>query len=173
MHERLQVEGVTLSSRLPAARPAHPVVAVRPTVPFIAGLSCGLLVDRISPWRIERSGSAVETWLGATAIFLGVALFVWALHVMARARTGIMLDQPAVQLVSTGPYRWSRNPQYVAFVVMYAGATLLVNTWWPFVILPIVCVAVSRGAIAGEERYLAETFGRRFAEYRERVGRWI
>ena len=172
MTERLQAEGATLPSSLPA-RPAHPVVAVRPTVPFIAGLATGLLLDRLDPWVIESGGSTAETWLGASALSAGVALFVWALHVMARARTGIMLDQPAVQLVRTGPYRWSRNPQYVAFVVMYVGAALLFNTWWPIVMLPIVCVTVSVGAIAGEERYLAATFGRRFDEYRERVGRWI
>lgn len=162
-----------MSSSLPTARPAHPVVAVRPTVPFVAGLSFGLILDRLSSWPIATDPSAVKTWLGASAIVTGAALFGWALHVMARARTGIMLDQPAVQLVKTGPYRWSRNPQYVAFVVMYVGAALLLNAWWPLVILPLVCVAVSRGAIAGEERYLAATFGQRFEEYRKRVGRWI
>ena len=142
-------------------------------MPFLVGLGCGLLLDRLSRWPIASGASVFLGWLGGSVLAVGVTLFVWALYIFARARTGIMLDQPAMQLVRHGPYRWSRNPQYVAFVAMYLGATLLFNSIWPIVALPIVCLAVSLGAIAGEERYLSARFGQHFDEYRKRVPRWI
>ena len=84
-----------------------------------------------------------------------------------------MFEQPATSLMGRGPYAWSRNPQYVAFAAIYCGAALLMNTLWPFGLLPLVLLAVFVGVIAAEEHYLQATFGPAYEAYCRRVRRWI
>ena len=67
----------------------------------------------------------------------------------------------------------TRNPMYVSLVALYAGVTLLVNTWWPFLFLPFVVIAVDRAVIAREERYLASAFPAEYGAYARRVRRWL
>ncbi len=44
---------------------------------------------------------------------------------------------------------------------------------WPLLALPAVLLAVQRGVIAREERYLERTFGEEYRRYRARVRRWL
>jgi protein-S-isoprenylcysteine O-methyltransferase Ste14 len=92
---------------------------------------------------------------------------------MKRAGTNIRPDQPSLALVSDGPFRFSRNPLYVAVTGLYLGITLLVNALWPLVLLVPALVVLQRGVIAREERYLEAKFGEPYRAYRSRVRRWI
>ena len=76
-------------------------------------------------------------------------------------------------LVTTGPYRFSRNPMYAGLAVAHVGGALLAGTWWPLVTLPFAVLAVRQIVIGPEERYLAARFGQVYADYRARVRRWL
>lgn len=118
--------------------------------------------------------SEPEAWLaGFGLVLIGSGIFVAGLVTFARARTGIMLQQPATRLVTHGPYRWSRNPQYVSFVVVYAGATVVANSFWPWIVLPVVIVATNAFVIAREERYMQTLFSREYEAYCRQAPRWI
>ena len=103
----------------------------------------------------------------------GAAVFAWGIITLLRANTGIMLERPASALVARGPYRWSRNPQYVAFAAMYTGLSLASNTLWPLLLLPVVFVLLVVAVVAREERHLREQFGAAYDDYCRRVGRWL
>jgi protein-S-isoprenylcysteine O-methyltransferase Ste14 len=96
-----------------------------------------------------------------------------ALATFRRARTTVIPGRQATALVTTGPYRITRNPMYVSFVVLYIGVTLWLDTWWPAVVLPFVILVIDRFVIRSEERYLASAFPREYAEYRASVRRWV
>jgi protein-S-isoprenylcysteine O-methyltransferase Ste14 len=81
--------------------------------------------------------------------------------------------KPATALAVHGPYRYTRNPMYLAMTIFYLGLTLLVNTLWPLVLLPAVLLVVQRGVINREERYLERTFGDAYRAYKARVRRWL
>jgi len=72
-----------------------------------------------------------------------------------------------------GPYRFTRTPMYVGWVIVHLGCVLLTNTVWPLVSLPVVLVLISRAVIAKEERYLAAKFGDAYRAYKARVRRWL
>jgi protein-S-isoprenylcysteine O-methyltransferase Ste14 len=76
-------------------------------------------------------------------------------------------------LMRQGPYGWSRNPQYLAFVAIYVGAALVTNTWWPIALLPAVVLAVSGGVNLAEEQYKRAAFGAEYDENCRRVSRWL
>jgi len=75
--------------------------------------------------------------------------------------------------VVQGPYRFTRNPMYVGLAALYAGVTLLVNSLWPLLLLPVVLVVIRWRVIAREEAYLERKFGDVYRTYTTRVRRWL
>ena len=92
---------------------------------------------------------------------------------MKRAGTNIRPDQPTLALVFDGPFRFTRNPLYMALTGLYLGITLLVNALWPLLFLIPVLGVLRWGVVAREERYLEAKFGEPYRTYKARVRRWI
>ncbi|MBL8699055.1 MAG: isoprenylcysteine carboxylmethyltransferase family protein [Alphaproteobacteria bacterium] len=103
----------------------------------------------------------------------GLALALWAVLLFRRAGTGIPVHHRVTSLVTSGPYRWSRNPIYVALILVYAAATVALDTAWPLVLLPVVVAALHHLVIRREERLLAGLFGEAYRDYAARVRRWF
>jgi protein-S-isoprenylcysteine O-methyltransferase Ste14 len=62
---------------------------------------------------------------------------------------------------------------YLGLTLVYLGVTLLVNSLWILLFLPLVIATLHLTVIRREERHLAATFGSAYAEYRRRVRRWL
>ena len=151
-----------------------PGVVMPPTLPFFAGFAAALWWNHSDPWLMQSGGDQGLRLVAGTLITAaGAALFWTGLWTFSRLRTGIMLQEPATRIVTTGPYRWSRNPQYVAFVAMYLGASILANTLWPLVLLPLVIAALHWLVIEREEAYMHRTFRDEYRAYCQRVHRWL
>lgn len=150
-----------------------PDTDVPPTLIFVAGFAGGMWLNSVHPWLLDDERSLLLLTLGGVFIALGSALFAAGLLTFARARTGIMLQRAATLVVTTGPYRWSRNPQYVSFVLVHLGASLIANSVWPLLLLPVVILTLTRLVIAREERYLLRTFDTSYSAYTRRVPRWL
>jgi protein-S-isoprenylcysteine O-methyltransferase Ste14 len=96
-----------------------------------------------------------------------------AVSLFSRARTHLIPNRPANSLVIAGPYRFTRNPMYVALTVAYLGVCVLMQSLWALVLLPLVLATISRKVIAPEEAYLERRFGGEYGEYKTRVRRWL
>ena len=158
------------------AAPAHdsPGVPLPPPLLFVLGFLAGLLADGVVPLALlgpDRRGAAV--WLGWGAIVSGLVVMLWGIGTFARSRTAVMPHLPASRLVTSGPYRFTRNPMYVGLTLAYAGIALLIDTAWPLLLLPIVLAVLFLVVVRREERYLERAFGERYRDYRRRVRRWI
>ena len=110
---------------------------------------------------------------GIALVVLGGAIIAWGAKTMRAAGTNIDPSQPALALVTTGPFRFSRNPLYLANVIIYIGTTLVVDALWPFVLLVPLIALLEWGVIRREERYLSRIFGAPYDAYRARVRRWL
>ena len=102
-----------------------------------------------------------------------MALAGWFVRTMRSADTTIRIDKPASGLVQHGPFRYSRNPGYVALALVYAGIAVLRNALWAILFLPLVVWVIEREVIEREERYLERTFGEDYLTYKTRVRRWV
>ena len=156
------------------ARRASPGVRFPPPTLFVAGFLVALALER---WVLSLRFSAVgipalplSAWI---LIALGMAVLAWAMLTFRRARTAIMPFNPASTIVTRGPYRFSRNPMYVALTLVYLGLSLLVGTMWPLVLLPVVLWSLYVLVIRREELYLDAAFAEEYGAYRRRVRRWI
>jgi protein-S-isoprenylcysteine O-methyltransferase Ste14 len=155
------------------ATPSHPGVHYPPPLLYVAGVVAGWLANRARPLPITGHPSAIRTTL-AIAFGLGwLALFFPAWSGFLRKHTTLIPNRPASALVTTGIYRFTRNPMYVSLVLLYVAVTLVLDSWWPIAFLPLVVLAVDRLVIRREERYLAQAFPDEYPAYCARVRRWV
>jgi protein-S-isoprenylcysteine O-methyltransferase Ste14 len=146
------------------------VVAPPPLI-FLAGLAVGFGLEALLP---GTSVPGVLRWvLGGLALLGGVALqtsFIAAFH---RRGTAVEPWKPTTAIVTTGPYRLTRNPAYLGMALIYIGIALLAEALWTLVPLPVVLAVIDRAVIAREERYLERKFGSEYLDYKRGVRRWI
>jgi protein-S-isoprenylcysteine O-methyltransferase Ste14 len=157
-----------------AADRRGPDVRVPPPLFFVAGWVVGWGLDRRIGFAIDAAGSsALQLALGGLFVAGGLAVMGWALSTFLKAGTAVLPVRPARLLVTTGPFRRTRNPMYLGLTAVYFGLALLANFAWPIVLLPVVLVALSSVVIEREERYLARAFGAEYERYRSNVRRWL
>jgi protein-S-isoprenylcysteine O-methyltransferase Ste14 len=84
-----------------------------------------------------------------------------------------VLGQSSVKLVTWGPYRFTRNPMYLGLTFAYLGEAALLKQVWPVLLLPFTLAYLNWTVIPVEETKLADAFKDEYAEYRQRVRRWI
>jgi protein-S-isoprenylcysteine O-methyltransferase Ste14 len=103
----------------------------------------------------------------------GFVLMLWGLLTFARVRTGILPIRSATQVVTHGPYRFSRNPMYTGMALAYLGGALSVNSGWSLLLLPFVMLGIYQLVIKREERYLSSAFPAEYGDYKKKVRRWL
>jgi len=117
------------------------VPGVPPPLYFGTGFAAGMLLRAAT---VPLSVGARPQTL-AVAVFLlvsGIALAVAGVIEVVRHQTTIVPHHAVSALVTTGPYRITRNPMYTGLAIAYLGGALLVGSWWPVATLPFALVAV-------------------------------
>jgi protein-S-isoprenylcysteine O-methyltransferase Ste14 len=110
---------------------------------------------------------------GLAAIAGGVGIALWAEIAFLRAGTATLPIHPSSTIVSSGIYRYSRNPMYLGMSLFTAGLALAFNSAWYLAALACAIIAVTRLAIVPEEKYLERKFGQSYLDYKARVRRWL
>jgi protein-S-isoprenylcysteine O-methyltransferase Ste14 len=129
------------------------------------------------PWWILTRSDASPTptgWPAVAVIVLGAAGYLWCLSLFATVGRGTPgpWDAPR-RVVAVGPYRWVRNPMYLAALLVVLGES------WLFLSLPLLlytgalAVLVALFVIGYEEPTLRPRFGESYLQYRRTVPRWI
>lgn len=127
-------------------------------------------------WILTRGGVTPEpvAWPAVICIAVGVALYFTCLGFFAMVGRGTPgpWDAPRY-LVAAGPYRWVRNPIYLAALLVIVGEA------WLFLSLPLLeyagaaAIIVHLFVIGYEEPTLRRRFGETYVEYLRTVPRWI
>lgn len=146
-----------------------PGVRIPPPVIAAAVMGAAWLLDRL--WTVQL-GPPVPA-LGGMVIALAIMLIGWAVLVLVKAGNDPRPDRPDAVLVEGGPYRFSRNPIYLGFLLGAAGLALVWGTLWGWIGVAVLHGLLDRAVIAREEAYLEGRFGAAYAAYRARVRRWM
>jgi protein-S-isoprenylcysteine O-methyltransferase Ste14 len=134
-------------------------------------LVLGLMLDRIRQVSLLPRG--VARGLGWSLMGGGAVLNAWFLKTIRKTNVPLRTDKPVPRLTTEGPFRYSRNPSYLALAMIYAGIASLRNSLWAMLLLPAVVMAMEREVIGREERYLERTFGEEYLDYKAKVRRWV
>ena len=111
--------------------------------------------------------------MGASLVVIAVALFVSAVAKFRAAGTPVPARQSTTAIVRSGPYRFSRNPIYLAFSVFQLGIAVWVNSLWLLATLVVAFGLMHYVVIPKEEQYLERRFGSEYLEYKASVRRWL
>jgi protein-S-isoprenylcysteine O-methyltransferase Ste14 len=106
-------------------------------------------------------------------VLLATGLFLFAVRTLRAAGTPVPGNRPTTAIVRAGPYRFSRNPIYLAFSLLQLGIALWVNGLWLVLTLLASVGLMSLVVIPREERYLAARFPSEYPLYKASVRRWL
>ena len=149
-----------------------PGVIFPPPLIFLGGLLLGFGLN----WGLSLPRLPEPPWsfaFGAPLVVLALLLGFSAVRVLRGARTNINPYKPSSAVVTSGPYRWTRNPIYASMVLIYLGLALLLGALGPLMLLVPVLTVMRFGVIAREELYLSQRFGEEYRSYTARVRRWV
>jgi protein-S-isoprenylcysteine O-methyltransferase Ste14 len=142
-----------------------------PPLPNFLGILLGALAGWLWPWLIAPRGYVLPA--GALLTLAGVALCVSMGRAFKRHGTSPDVRHETTAIVTSGPFRYSRNPIYLAFTLVQAGLALIFNNAWILLTtLPAVLV-VHHVVVRREEAYLEAKFGAEYRAYKSLVRRWI
>lgn len=149
----------------------HTGVVVPPPIIYALAFVLVLVLEWMRPVAIVDH--AATSWIGAFLLALGVAIDGWGAYTLYRGNTSIHPGHPASRLVTSGPFRFSRNPLYIGLNLAFIGLVLIVNSLWGLLLLVPVVVAMHYGVVRREEQHLEAGFGEEFRQYRSRVRRYL
>lgn len=112
--------------------------------------------------------------LGSAMVALAGIPAFWAFALFRSEDTEINpTSQTNRKLVTSGPYRFTRNPMYLSLVMLTLGIAIWVGSW-PFFLAPIAVFATANWVhIPYEEGKMRRQFGAEFHDYMRRVRRWM
>lgn len=138
---------------------------------YVAAFLVGVALELIFPTSWLSSDVRLAATLVAASGWL--ALDIGAIALFGAAGTSIWPMVPSTALVTSGPYRISRNPQYLGIAFFHAAFAFGFGVMWALVLLPAVLLSIDRLIIPREELYLERRFGQDYREYKARVRRWL
>ena len=163
--ERLEVE------RPEIELPDHAGVAFPPPVMLISLLIAGFGLRYFIPAVFLPDQIAMA--VGPTAVALSLTFFSWAVVTMRRGGGSIPTGEPTDVILSHGPYRFSRNPIYVAMIALLMGTGIWANSLWFVGFAVLAVILLSWGVISREEAYLERKFGDQYSDYKSKVRQWL
>ncbi len=122
----------------------------------------------IFDWNSGLFTSDLRWILGAPLIALGSLLLFWGIHTLGTKNTSGIKDG----FISVGPYRFTRNPQYVGDMVLFVGLSIISNSlylWITHLLLILVFVVTP----LAEETWLEEEYGESYLEYKKTSPRFL
>jgi len=140
---------------------------------FVLTYIIGAGLEHALPLRAGNRRLPAVSVAGGVLFGIGANVAGWGLLTFRRARTTTVPGKAASQLVSWGPYRFSRNPMYVGLIIAYLGEAGILRQVWPMILLPLTVAYVNWIVIPLEESKLREVFNEEYDRYRKRVRRWL
>ena len=110
---------------------------------------------------------------GIILVILAPTLAISAMVTFKKAGTNVHPGEPALMIVRGGPFRFTRNPMYLALCLLQIALGFFLNDWITLLFVVPFALILHYGVVLREERYLTEKFGEPYLELKREVRRWI
>lgn len=111
--------------------------------------------------------------IGGIILVLGLLMLVTAGGLFKKADTDLIPFKNVSALVTTGVYRYTRNPMYLGMALVLLACAVTVGSATPFIVVPVFMLIIQFRYILPEEAMLRELFPEEFPAYCDKVRRWI
>ena len=149
----------------------HANVKIHPPVLLLIHMLATFVLNWLSP--LPFAFPKVLEWTGYVLVFAGLGLAVSAVNQFTKVHTTLDPHGSVSAVVTSGPYRFSRNPIYLGFVFILIGLPLALGNYWGVMLSPLLMVLLYQLVIKHEEAYLEKKFGDVYTSYKSRVRRWL
>ncbi len=144
---------------------------VHPPIVVLIFIGIGFLLGFVIPFPFTAPPLLQNIGFALTSI--GFLCGMGAFIEFRKARTTLDPHGSVKQIVTTGIYRFTRNPIYLGFLLMVIGLPLNSGFYWGILVAPFYAVTMNRLVIEREESYLEKKFKEQYISYRSRVRRWL
>ncbi len=148
-----------------------PDIRLKPPLVYAISLFIGLGIEQLLPLV-----SIPWTWrAGPAVVLIALAGLLIAPTVMRfrKADTTLRVRKAATTLITGGPYRYSRNPLYLALTLLYLGLGVLFSSAWVCVLVVPTLLIMNVAVVRKEEQHLETQFGEEYLRYKTAVRRWL
>jgi len=149
----------------------HAGVKIPPPLLVLIHILAAFLLNWLLP--LHLISMKYFQWVGYSLCILGLGAAFSAISQFRKMNTTVNPHGSVSVIVVSGPYRFSRNPIYLGFVLVLIGLPLALNNYWGVVLSPLLVVFMTRLVIQHEETYLEGKFGDEYKRYKSRVRRWL
>ena len=115
----------------------------------------------------------LSSLLGLILIISGISLVFVSFRFMRKMKTTFIPDGTPKVLISSGPFRFSRNPIYLGMLTFLVGVAFLMSSLSAIIISFVFGVIINFTWISHEEKKLKELFSEDWENYSSKVRRWI
>ena len=147
-------------------------IRVLPPLVILAAIAVASIIDWLAPLTLGLP-STIRWILGAILVLVPLAAAPSLFAAFARARSHYDVRVVPKGLVTEGLFRYSRNPGYVAMLVMGVGLAILLDDPWAALAMVPAAFVLHREVVLKEEAILQREFGEEYRLYARRVRRWI
>jgi len=147
----------------------HANVKIHPPVLLLIHVLSAFLLN----WLLPFASTKPLEWIGYVLVLIGLGFAFSAVNQFGKMHTTLDPHGSVNAIVTSGPYRFSRNPIYLGFVCMLIGLPLALGNYWGAVLSPLLMILMVQLVIQHEEAYLEKKFGEVYTGYKSRVRRWI
>jgi len=149
----------------------HASIRIHPPVLLIIHLGAAFLLNWLLPLPIAFPNILVS--VGYLLILVGIGLATGAAGRFMKEQTTLDPHGSVTEIVTSGPYRFSRNPIYLGFVCLLIGFPFIFRSYSGLILSPVLMVSLHQLVIKHEEAYLEKKFGDIYTSYKSRVRRWL
>ena len=149
----------------------HASVKIHPPVLLVIHIGAAWLLGRFIALPIVVS--PLFKSIGLALAGIGFLLGLLSLYSFTKARTTVNPHGSVRAIVSSGVYRFTRNPIYLGMTFMLIGFPLAFGNVWGIPLAPVFILLMNKLVIEHEEAYLEKKFGEAYTGYRSRVRRWL
>ena len=115
----------------------------------------------------------LSSLLGLILILSGISLVFVSIRFMRKMKTTFIPDGTPEVLISSGPFKFSRNPIYLGMLTVLVGVAFLMSSLSAIIIAFVFGIIINFTWIAHEEKKLHELFSEDWENYSSKVRRWI
>lgn len=146
-----------------------------PWTPFVyaAAILMAAGLDRLFPLELMDGWHLTFLVSGTASLLLSLWLGIWGFAKLYRSGTAVLSSSPATRLVTSGPFRFTRNPVYLSYTLGTLGAGMVTCNAWLIAAAIITAGITHAWIIRREEKHLLARFGFEFENYCRRTRAWI
>lgn len=144
---------------------------IRPPFVYLGAIGLGLAIHWF--WPMHWLPASIGLPSGVALVLAATALFVSSVRTFRKAGTPVPGNQPTTTIVRAGPYRFSRNPIYLAFTLFQLGLAAWINSVALLLAVLPAHALMALLVIPREERYLEAKFPSEYLQYKREVRRWL